>query len=87
MDITPSEINAEQFACHLPAELEQLTLTKKRLGIRNDPQKPKFQEAEKPKISKLMKLEEEEKEEEIKSPPRKKEFREEKSKCKFYLSE
>lgn len=60
MDITPSEINAEQFACHLPAELEQLTLTKKRLGIRNDPQKPKFQEAEKPKVSKLMKLEEEE---------------------------
>ena len=60
MDITPSEINAEQFACHLPAELEQLTLTTKRLGIRNDPQKPKFQEAEKPKVSKLMKLEEEE---------------------------
>jgi hypothetical protein len=82
VDIISSEINAEQFAYYLLAEFEQLALTEKYLGTRRDPQKPKPQEAEKPKVSKLKKLEEE-----TKSLPRRKDSREEKLKSKFYLSE
>ena len=67
VDTTPSEVNCnvEQFAYHLLAEFEQLALTEKRPGTRSDPQKPKPQEAEKPKVPKLKKLEEE-----TKSPTR-----------------
>ena len=65
MDTTPSEVNVEQFAYHLLAEFEQLALTEKCPGTRSDPQKPKPQEAEKPKVSKFKKLEEE-----TKSPTR-----------------
>ena len=72
----------EQFAYHLLAEFEQLALTEKRPGARSYPQKPKPQEAEKPKVSKLKKLEEE-----TKSSTRRVDSREEKTKCKFYLSE
>ena len=82
MDTTPSEVNVEQFAYHLLAEFEQLALTEKCPGTRSDPQKPKPQEAEKPKVSKFKKLEEE-----TKSPPRREVSREEKPKCKLYLSE
>ena len=82
MDTTPSEVNVEQFAYHLLAEFEQLALTEKCPGTRSDPQKPKPQEAEKPKVSKFKKLEEE-----TKSPPRREVPREEKPKCKLYLSE
>ena len=82
VDTTPSEVNVEQFAYHLLAEFEQLALTEKRSGTPSDPQKPKPQEAEKPKVAKLKKLEEE-----TKSPTRRMDFREEKPKCKFYLSE
>jgi hypothetical protein len=82
VDTTPSEVNVEQFAYHLLAEFEQRALTEKRSGTPSDPQKPKPQEAEKPKVAKLKKLEEE-----TKSPTRRMDFREEKPKCKFYLSE
>ena len=79
VDTTPSDTNVEQFAYHLLAEFEQLALTEKRLGDRSDPQKPKPQEAEKPKVLKLKKLEEE-----TKYSPRREDSREEKPKCKFY---
>ena len=59
VDTTPNEVNVEQFAYHLLAEFEQLALTEKRPGARSYPQKPKPQEAEKPKVSKLKKFEEE----------------------------
>ena len=53
VDTTPSDTNVEQFAYHLLAEFEQLALTEKRPGNRSDPQKPKPQEAEKPKVLKF----------------------------------
>jgi hypothetical protein len=62
--------------------LNNLPLQEKCPGNRSDPQNPKPQEAEKPKVSKLKKLEEE-----TKSPPRREDSREEKIKCKFCLSE
>ena len=64
-DTTPSETDVEQFAYHLLAEFEQLALTEKRPGARGDPQKPKPQETDKPKVAKLKKLEED-----VKSPSR-----------------
>ena len=62
--------------------LNNLPLQEKCPGNRSDPQNPKPQGAEKPKVSKLKKLEEE-----TKSPPRREDSREEKIKCKFCLSE
>ena len=80
VDTTPNDTNVEQLAYHLLAEYEQLALTEKRPGARSDPNKLKPAEAEKPKVAKLKKLEEEKGEG---SPGRK----EERGKCKFYLSD
>ena len=63
MDTVPNDINVEQFAYHLLAEYEQLSISEKRPGgnattSKQDATKAKQNEVEKPKAAKLRKLEE-----------------------------
>eukprot|EP00435_Cladocopium_sp_Y103_P026293 s3759_g6.t1 len=84
VDTIPNDTNVEQFAFHLLAEFEQLAISEKRSSTsttKNDPTKVKPAENEKLKAAKVKKLEE------GGGSPKKEESREEKGKCKFYLSE
>ena len=81
MDTTPNGVNVEQFAFHLLAEYEQLSVSEKRPGVRSDQPKATPTEPEKAKASKMKKLEEG-------SPSQKREEpRAEKGRCKFYSTE
>ncbi|CAL1166872.1 unnamed protein product [Cladocopium goreaui] len=63
VDTVPNDTNVEQFAYHLLAEYEQLSISEKRPGgnattSKQDATKSKQNEVEKPKAAKLRKLEE-----------------------------
>ncbi|CAL1147447.1 unnamed protein product [Cladocopium goreaui] len=63
VDTVPNDTNVEQFAYHLLAEYEQLSISEKRPGgnattSKQDATKAKQNEVEKPKAAKLRKLEE-----------------------------
>ncbi|CAL1129313.1 unnamed protein product [Cladocopium goreaui] len=74
VDSTPTSSSVASFALHLIAEFEQVV-------HQEATNAPKKKVEEKPKVAKLKKLEEE------KSPTKKEDAREERGKCKFYLSD
>ena len=74
VDSTPTSSSVASFALHLIAEFEQVV-------HQEATNAPKKKVEEKPKAAKLKKLEEE------KSPTKKEDAREERGKCKFYLSD
>ena len=87
VDTVPNDTNVEQFAYHLLAEYEQLSISEKRPGgnattSKQDATKAKQNEVEKPKAAKLRKLEED-----ARSPTKRSEEGETRGKCKFYLSD
>ena len=84
VDTIPNDVNVEQFAYHLLAEFEQLALTEKKPGAsaaaKGEPPKLKSLEAEKGKAKKGD-------EETGRSPTKREEGKDEKPKCRFFLTD
>ena len=85
VDTTPNDVNVGQFAYHLLAEFEQLALTEKRPGassVAAKGEQPKLKPLEVER-SKAKKGEEET----GRSPTKREEGKEEKPKCRFFLTD